>query len=167
MNVMHAEISKNAIIDPTGTYRYSLTRMWDQSLIGHLVFVMLNPSTADDKIDDPTIRRCIGFAKTLGYGSMEVVNLFAYRATNPDELKNCVDPIGLKNDEYILDAAKRATQIIFAWGTKGIFLNRGKLVGDLLFEYEPTCLAKTNAGHPKHPLYIKGNCKPISYIGNK
>jgi hypothetical protein len=154
---------KGAEIDPTGMYRYSLWRIWDLSKEGHLVFVMLNPSIADDKIDDPTIKRCIGFAKSWGFGSMEVVNLFAFRATNPSHLKGCNDPVGPDNNTYILTAAERASKIVLAWGTNGIYLNRNKQVIDLLSEHNPVCLQKSKDGHPKHPLYIKADCEPILF----
>ncbi|MGV2886049.1 DUF1643 domain-containing protein [Paenibacillus taichungensis] len=155
---------KGAIIDASGQYRYSLWRIWDSNLPG-VLFIMLNPSTADATIDDPTIRRCIGFAKSWGYGSLEVVNLFAYRATNPDELKNCIDPVGSENDEYILKALKQAKKVITAWGTKGAFFNRNQAVMEILKPYHPHCLDTSKGGHPKHPLYISADCVPFKYLG--
>jgi hypothetical protein len=124
---------------------------------------MLNPSTADENIDDPTIRRCIGFAKSWNCGSLEVVNLFAYRATNPDELKRCTDPIGPENDVHILRALERSGKVIMAWGTKGDLLNRNRFVTEILRPFGPHCLAASKEGHPKHPLYISGNSEPILY----
>jgi hypothetical protein len=156
---------KGAEIDPTGMYRYSLWRIWDSAKDGHLVFVMLNPSKADADLDDPTIRRCIGFAKTWGFGSIEVVNLFAFRATDPSELKKCKDPIGPHNNKHIHSAAARATKIVFAWGVNGTLLSRDKQVINLLSDYNPVCLQKSKAGHPKHPLYIAANCEPIFFGG--
>lgn len=151
---------KDAIIDPTGMYRYSLSRIWDHNL-PKIAFVMLNPSTADHQEDDPTIRRCIGFAKDWGYGSMEVVNLFAYRATNPNELKICDDPIGPDNDMHIQRVALQADRIVLAWGTKGELLGRDSEVKKMLPSFARVyCLDRSKDGHPKHPLYIPANCEP-------
>ncbi len=95
-----------ADFDGTGAYRYSLWREWD-SRRPIVAFVMLNPSTADAAKDDPTIRRCASFARSWGYGSLEVVNLFAYRASEPKRLRQTPDPIGPANDDYLVDAADR------------------------------------------------------------
>jgi hypothetical protein len=126
---------------------------------------MLNGSTADAEKDDPTIRRCIGFAKRWGYGSLEVVNLFGYRTTLPTELKKAPDPVGPENDQYIAAAAKRARKIIVAWGAHGAFKGRNKEVLDLLCKsgFSAECLGTTKDGHPRHPLYISNNTKPGLY----
>lgn len=150
-----------ALIDSTGKYRYYLVREWDP-VKPRVLYIMLNPSTADAIKDDPTIRRCIGLAKSWGYGSIEVVNLFAYRATNPKELYNTTDPVGPDNNKHIIEAIKRAKLVIAAWGTKGIILGREKQVRTLLAS---AChlysLGLTKEGYPKHPLYIKGDTAPI------
>lgn len=153
---------KDAIIDPTGTYRYSLWRIWDHSL-PKVVFVMLNPSTADHKEDDPTIRRCIGFSKDWGFGSLEVINLFAFRATNPYELKKCADPIGPENDAYIRKALENRPRVIAAWGTKGGIDGRDRQVAKMLQPHLPLCLGTSKDGHPKHPLYIAANYEPTRF----
>lgn len=155
-------MQKHAILDENEEYRYSLTRSWDDSK-GHVVFIMLNPSTADATEDDATIRRCINFAKNWGHGSLEVVNLFAYRTKNPDELKIQQKPIGEENDKYIIDAANYADKIILAWGSHGTHIGRDKQVIELLGKYKLECLEKTKAGAPKHPLYVKASCVPIKY----
>lgn len=160
LGVIH--LIRGAEIDITGIYRYSLWRIWDPNL-PRVAFVMLNPSTADGKIDDRTIRRCIGFAMAWGFGALEVVNLFAYRATNPEKLKHCSDPIGPENDDYIKAAVKRANRIITAWGTKGVHYGRNKEVMQILASYSPQCLEITKAGHPKHPLYVAGSINPVGY----
>ncbi|MBD8591207.1 DUF1643 domain-containing protein [Peribacillus simplex] len=152
------EIQMDAIIDETGEYRYSLFRGWDRDL-PRMVFIMLNPSTANHYEDDPTIRRCISFAKLWGYGSFEVVNLFAYRATNPKELSSCKDPIGKDNDKFIIDALKRADLAVAAWGTKGKLYNRNIEVLSYLTNFDLFYLSLTKEGHPKHPLYIKSDEK--------
>jgi hypothetical protein len=156
------DMLKEAIIDPTGQFRYSLWRIWNPDF-PKVLFIMLNPSTADADIDDPTIRRCIGFAKSWGYSSLEVVNLFAYRATDPDELKKCDDPVGPDNDKYICHAAESAHKIVLAWGTKGVLRGRNREVLNMVERYSPECLEITANGHPKHPLYIGSGCQPVVY----
>ncbi|MCL6605535.1 MAG: DUF1643 domain-containing protein [Paenibacillus sp.] len=152
-----------AVLDETEKYRYSLWRVWDIKL-PRLLFIMLNPSTADHTQDDPTIRRCIGFAKSWGYGAIEVVNLFAYRATDPKELRNKkIDPIGIDNDNYIISRASECKDIVLAWGTNGGFLKRDKAVLKLLVNYKLNCLEETKFGHPKHPLFVKGDTMYCEY----
>ena len=153
---------KDAVIDSTGKYRYSLIRHWEPWK-PKVLFVMLNPSTADANIDDPTIRRCINFAKSWGCGELEVVNLFAYRATNPKELKECEDPIGPENDMHISRAAMGKDKIILAWGTNGSLLGRDRQVKDILYSLHTQCLQQTKDGHPKHPLYVAANVEPILF----
>lgn len=146
---------KDAYISDDGLYRYNLVREWDENLPA-MLFIMLNPSTADAVDDDPTIRRCIGFAERENCGMIEVVNLFAWRATNPKELKTAPDPIGPENDDIIAEAAADAAHIVCAWGTHGVLNKRNKdILWKLQFgEYSAMCLGTTKAGHPKHPLYI-------------
>ncbi len=135
-------------------YRYRLWRRWD--LNGStLVWIMLNPSTADALTDDATIRRCIGFAKQFGHGGIEVVNLFAYRATNPKRLKLIEAPVGPDNNGYILKACQ-GSQVVCAWGNHGMYHNRGDQVTRMLFENNIPMwmLGKTKEMQPKHPLYV-------------
>jgi hypothetical protein len=150
-------LDKGAIIDETGAYRYLLWRIWDKSKF-RVTFIMLNPSTADANIDDATIRRCVGFADSWGYGGMEVVNLFAYRTTDPYLLKIYDDPVGPENDDYIGISAARSKLMIAAWGTNGSFKGRDKAVIKSLGEVY--CIDITKGGHPKHPLYLKAELKP-------
>ena len=182
-----------AIFDPTGTYRYSLWREWCADS-PPIAFIMLNPSTADDQKDDPTIRRCIGFAHAWGFGALEVVNLFAYRATDSRKLLGVDDPVGSENDNYIVQAVELCPFVVVAWGTKGVLLDsfstlkrvvkghcsccpqresippksekgkcnctRGRQVIRLLAGKRPIgCLGVTKDGHPRHPLYVRGNTK--------
>jgi len=107
-----------AVFDPTRTFRYRLSRTWDRE--GPVVaFVMLNPSTADAEVLDPTVRRCVGFARAWEFGSLEVVNLFAFRATDPRDLLLAAAPVGPDNDQAIVDAASAADRVVAAWGTRG------------------------------------------------
>lgn len=115
-------------------------------------FICLNPSTADETQDDATVRRCIAFAKTWGFGALCVTNLFAYRARNPKELKSCGDAVGPENDHYLNLIAKSAGKIVAAWGTRGTFLNRSE---EIVKRFPPLqCLDVTKRGHPRHPLYV-------------
>ncbi len=108
--------TSTATFDPTRTYRFHLSRTWDPA--GPVVaFVMLNPSTADAHRLDPTVRRCVGFAAAWGFGALEVVNLFAFRATDPTDLSRCRDPVGTGNDRVVLEVARRADRVVVAWGT--------------------------------------------------
>lgn len=145
----------SAILSVDGRYRYTLTREWDDSL-SKLVFVMLNPSTADAELDDPTIRRCIGFAKREGFGGLRVVNLYAYRATDPRELKRCIDPVGPDNDMYLTMVFADAPVVVAAWGVNADSY-RVRQVRKMLGDTPILCLGATKAGHPQHPLYIAGN----------
>lgn len=154
-------MKKSALI--IGDYRYLLSRKWDASK-PQITFVMLNPSTADAYQDDPTLRKCINFAQSLDYGSLKVVNLFAYRATKPCELRKVADPIGLKNNYYIQLATRRASLIIVAWGIHGSFQGRDKVVHNLIYRDQNLyCLGLTKDGYPRHPLYLEKNTIPIIF----
>ena len=153
---------RQALFDPTGAYRYSLRREWDSSLptVG---FVMLNPSTADAERDDATIRRCIGYAQRWGYGSLEAVNLFAYRSTDPRQLRLVEDPVGPENDRHLLALRGRCSLLVAAWGNWGNLLRRGEGVLELLSSHPLHCLGTTRAGHPLHPLHQRGNLVPLPF----
>lgn len=151
-------MNKSAILSECNRYRYTLSRTWDADRDA-LLFVMLNPSTADAELDDPTIRRCIGFGESLGYGSVTVVNLFAFRATDPKQLYSKEEEylIGPKNDFYIRFAANESDTVVCAWGSHGRrFPKRvarvAKLIGQPLW-----CLRQGRDGTPHHPLYLPGD----------
>lgn len=156
-------MKKAAAIDPSGHYRYSLGREWDVNA-PRITFIMLNPSFADADRDDPTLRRCIGFARYWGYGSLEVVNLFAYRTANPTILEQVRDPIGCECDRYIKIAVETADRIIVAWGNKGILRNRCQVVLDRLNIDRLYCLGMTQKNQPRHPLYVKKTAKLYRYL---
>ena len=136
-------------------YRYQLTRIW-QPGAPRVSFVMLNPSTATERQNDPTVERCERRARALGFGGFRVTNIFAWRATDPRDMRNAADPIGPENDAAIVEAAKWADQVICAWGTHGAFMDRGAAVAALLRQTDTPLfhLGLSKAGHPKHPLYI-------------
>ena len=141
-----------------GTYRYVLRR---HNLDGNrnICFVMLNPSTADATLDDPTTRRAMDFASRINCGEYMAVNLFAMRSPNPKDLRLIDDPVGPLNDEYLLAAADWADAIIVAWGNGGAYKNRDLAVRHLLRHKFLHCLGLTGGGYPKFPLYLKKNTK--------
>lgn len=152
-----------ALISECGSYRYLLWRKWGGSLDGFLSFIMLNPSTADALKDDPTIRRCIAFAKREGLGGIHVVNLFAYRSTDPAALKRVSDPIGPHNDNFIKAQIYPGRVIVAAWGAIS-FQERIQQVLDMLREHGHLyCLGTTKNGAPRHPLYLSASTPLVSF----
>ncbi|MGC1272634.1 MAG: DUF1643 domain-containing protein [Planctomycetaceae bacterium] len=142
---------RSARLSPCQTYRYTLSRTWSRSL-PRILFIGLNPSTADDQRDDPTVRRCLGFAERWGFGSLTLVNLFAYRTTDPSALSDVDDPIGPDNDRWIAVEQVRADRIVAAWGNHGALFSRDAAVLAGLDDVH--CLGVTKAGCPRHPLYL-------------
>jgi hypothetical protein len=153
-------LEKVAIISDCKKYRYMLRRSWDFTKPRYLI-VMLNPSTADAEKDDATIRSCTRLCSALGAGSYEVVNLFAYRATNPKELYNeyDFDIIGPKNDEHIEAALFRCDLPILAWGAHELAYHRGNTIKSMIKRKRPAafCFGANKDKSPKHPLYIKSD----------
>lgn len=156
---------RGATFDATGQYRYRLWRSWDGSL-PRVAFVMLNPSTADHRQDDPTIRRCIGFARDWGYGGLLVVNLFAYRTPSVAALFQVRDPVGPDNDRHLAEVGRRAAAVVLAWGVHGARDGRAEGVLGLLGRCRAPllCLGTTRHGHPRHPLYLPGSIRPAPFV---
>ncbi len=143
----------SAVLSPCRTWRYSLTRtVTDRADLGgprSVTFVGLNPSTADETVDDPTIRRCVGFARRFGYGSLAVANLFSLRATNPRALYTHTDPVGPETDATIRALVHGAGVVVAAWGAHGALHDRGAAVARLVAETATLwCLGATVEGHP-------------------
>ncbi|KKM80047.1 hypothetical protein LCGC14_1343720 [marine sediment metagenome] len=151
----------SAVLSPCGRYRYSLTREFFMGA-GRVLFVMLNPSTADAETDDPTIRRCIGFARRWGFRRLDVGNLFAWRATNPKEIRQVSDPVGPENDRRLMYLSECADAVIAAWGTHGAYRNRDSDVLALLAG-KVEHLGLTKQGHPKHPLYLRNDVARVGW----
>ena len=145
-------------------YRYDLTRVWDGGG-KRVMFLMLNPSTATEVQNDPTVERCERRARTLGYGGFRVCNIFAFRATDPKVMRSAADPVGPLNDEIIRDGIDWADDLVAAWGANGEHMHRGAQVEMLLrgMEISPKHLGLTKAGHPKHPLYIGYKVQPETW----
>ena len=141
-------------------YRYKLSRVWDDKK-SKVMIIGLNPSTADEVENDPTIRRCIDFAKSWGYGGLEMTNLFAFRATEPEDMKNADEPIGIENNEWLLKLSKECDIIVGAWGNDGSFKKRGEEVMKMFEELH--YIAKNQTGCPSHPLYLKGSLTPQKF----
>lgn len=150
-----------AVYSDCETYRYMLTRVWDAAGEKAL-FVMLNPSTATETQNDPTVERCERRARALGFGAFRVTNIFAYRATDPKVMRAIPDPVGPMNDEAIADAAIWADRIICAWGGHGLHLGRGVFVERALRATTKPLwhMGLTQSGQPKHPLYIGYSHQP-------
>jgi hypothetical protein len=170
----------DAIISECGLYRYRLSRAWGAERPA--CFVMLNPSTADATKDDPTIRRCVGFARAWGCGGLVAVNLFAYRATDPKELFNVYyrrqyagpggevcyhngDPIGPENNGNIREAVEQCYPVVAAWGVHGVMMQRDVQVRRLFAAVgvPVACLGLTKEGHPKHPLHCPAAAELVVY----
>jgi hypothetical protein len=150
-------LASGAIFDITGTYRYSLWRIWSRNH-PRIAFIMLNPSSAGARYNDPTIRRCIQFARFWGFGALEVVNLFAYRTADPRVLSRVSDPLGPDNDHFLARAVEQAHTVIAAWGARGALLKRDQAVLTLLARCARVyCLGLTKGGHPRHPLYVRND----------
>lgn len=144
-----------AVYSDCERYRYSLTRVW-QPEGRRVLFVMLNPSTATEVQNDPTVERCERRARALGFGAFRVTNIFAWRDTDPRKMRAAADPVGPGNDAAIRAAIAWADQVIAAWGAHGAHLDRGGTVEALLRNAGSGAhhLGLTKQGHPKHPLYI-------------
>ncbi|MBF0622625.1 MAG: DUF1643 domain-containing protein [Magnetococcales bacterium] len=145
-------------------YRYTLKISWDnQKPLCN--FLMLNPSTADEIKNDPTVERAERYARHWEYGALMVTNIFAFRATDPKEMKSVSDPVGVFNDQAIVESAQNARLTVCAWGNHGSHINRSKAVVNLLKTagIDMRCLTLTKAGEPGHPLYLRKNLKPIIF----
>ncbi|MDB4111255.1 DUF1643 domain-containing protein [Yoonia sp.] len=143
-------------------YRYALTRTWNERG-KRVLFVMLNPSKATEVQNDPTVERCERRARALGFGAFQVTNIFAWRDTDPFKMRKATDPIGPENDATILAGVGWADQVIAAWGTHGVHLERGTRMAAMLHATGKPIftLGLSKHGHPKHPLYISYSQQPI------
>lgn len=161
-------LKSDAVISPCGKYRYSLSRTWDEEL-RPACFIMLNPSTADADKDDPTIRRCVGFAKSWGCGGIVVVNLFAWRATDPAYLVGLrlAEASGPENERHIREAVIACKPVVAAWGARGVQFKRDEAVLNLIRSAGlpwPECLGVTKDQHPRHPLYVRADAALVPFL---
>ena len=153
-------MEKKAIISKDKIYRYKLSRTWD-STKPTILFIGLNPSIADENIDDPTITRCINFAKDWGYGTLLMANLFAFRSTYPKDIYLIDDPIGKDNDHYLLECVTQSDLIVACWGNNDTYMNREKVITELVPNLY--CLQKNKNGTPHHPLRPPRNIHPVPF----
>jgi hypothetical protein len=168
-------VERRTIFSGDRKYRYTLWRQWDfeygegtrgeisSSDCPFVMFIGLNPSTADETKDDPTIRRCIGFAKSWGFGALCMTNIFAWRETDSSKLPKINDPVGIQNNSELCRVAKDAGLVVAAWGTKGEFHTQPDFVKKMMHDIGISlhCIRKTQAGHPEHPLYLPKTLTPI------
>ena len=159
--------SGSAVLSPCGTYRYRLDRTWDEAL-APMVWVMLNPSTADHAEDDATVRRCTSFARAAGHGGFTVVNLFALRSKDPKQLREHADPIGPFNEAALIEATDDAVRVAAAWGdvSRPERARQAHAVTALLHRHGHSleCLGLTGKGHPRHPLYVRDETQLTPYV---
>jgi hypothetical protein len=153
-------MERSATLSACRTYRYALWRRWGRG--DYAMFIGLNPSTADETNDDPTIRRCIGFTRSWGYEALCMVNLFAYRATDPADMRMAAEPIGPDNDQTIVSLARKAGVVVAAWGTHGTYMGRDRAVRLMVPELH--YLRLTKGGHPGHPLYLPASLEPQRWV---
>lgn len=158
-----APAPRRATFSPCRRYRYRLEREWGGG--GRALFVLLNPSTADEINDDPTVRRCWTFAADWGYGQAEVCNLFAWRATDPRGMLAAEEPVGAENDSHLLAAAAQASLIVCGWGVHGARRGRAAAATALLRGAGHTlhALGLTRDGQPRHPLYLPRQALPVPF----
>ena len=154
-------MKNDAVFSKCKKYRYALWRTWD-STRPYAMFIGLNPTAADAVSNNPTINRCIGFAKSWGYGGLCLTNLFAYLSAQPTGLRAAKDPIGPDNDQWLERLAKDAGIIIAAWGNDGCLLKRSHAVATSISNLH--CLKINKSGEPAHPLYQPGSAGPIPFV---
>ena len=159
-------IKRSAQFDSTRQYRYRLDRHWNGAR-PPISLIMLNPSRADHQQDDPTLRRCIGLAQAWHYGSLIVVNLFAYCTASPKVLNSVENPVGDRNDAFILQACEIGACIVLAWGNWGKLHGRDRHVLNLLAPHRDRlyCLGTNRTGQPRHPLYMPRYTRLIPWTG--
>lgn len=167
MNPTRRYTQVGALISACQAYRYRLWRRWNDGR-AVLVFIMLNPSTADGTQDDPTIRKCVGFADRAGYGGIEILNLFAYRATKPADLKLTGWQIGPENDEHIRAVLDTYSSVVCAWGANATSRQgweRVHQVMDIVTQYtdQPKALKLAANGVPWHPLMLGYDTEWVPY----
>ena len=151
---------RGAVLSEDRKYRYALWRIWEIEK-PRVLFVCLNPSDADEFKDDPTLIRCINFAKSWGYGGVVTANLFAYRVTCPKELKKVKRPVGSENDKWLRILSKKAEMIVGGWGNHGLYMNRSEEIVQMIPRIH--CLFTNKSGQPSHPLYLPKNSNPVPW----
>lgn len=155
-------VRSGASFSPCRHWRYSLWRVWHPGR-PRVAFIGLNPSTADEMVDDPTVRRCINYAKSWNFGGMYMLNIFGVRATDPKEMLMDSNPVGDMNDDYIIDEIEHASRIVCCWGAHGKHLGRSAKIIEMLSDKKLFCFGLTKDGEPKHPLYLSKELIPVPF----
>ena len=150
-------MNKTALLSDDNIYRYQLSRIWDEEK-PKILFIMLNPSTADEFVEDPTIRRVVNYAKDWGYGGVYVGNIYSFRSTYPKGLKCIADPIGPENINHIQTLISLVDKVIYAWGNEEKEPDWLKKIVET-----PYCIEISKKSIPKHPLYLKKCLIPQIY----
>ena len=156
---------------PCRRYRYTLTHDFADLFgapagPGYVAWIGLNPSAADEGRLDPTLWRLRAYTRRFGFRAFKMLNLFAYRSSDPRVLRTAADPVGPDNDQYLLEVCREAALVVCCWGADGEYRDRDRQVVDLLRGISLHALALTKMGHPRHPLYLKGSCRPIPFTGS-
>lgn len=168
-------VYEGCVFSPDRKYRYLLWRRWSLDPYGaaqapsklFIQFIALNPSTADETKDDPTVRRCIGFAKLWGFSAMCMTNIFAWRDTDPRLMKKATEPVGIENTDWLCRVAQEATMVVCCWGNHGQHLQRSER---LLERFKKLNIGKlhhlgmTGVMQPKHPLYLSNAVTPVPWF---
>lgn len=157
----HDDYASGAVFSPCRTWRYVLWRRWQRENLRQAMFIGLNPSTADERQDDPTIRRCIRFCRDWGYGGYVMMNAYGFRATDPKVMQAASDPVGPGNDEALRTEQHHVELIVAAWGVH-ITEARQRRIMEII-EKPIYCLGTTKAGRPRHPLYIAADTTPVLF----
>lgn len=151
-----------ATFSPCMAYRYSLTRVLNPLAgLPKIAFIGCNPSTADHEHGDPTVTRCINRAEALGAGKFYMLNLFAWRDTDPKGMRAAIEPVGIENDETIRSIALECSMVVCCWGAQGKYLRRADRVLELLRDVDLYALRITAKGWPQHPLYLPNKLEPF------
>jgi hypothetical protein len=153
----------SATHSPCQRYRYTLTRQWNRDG-GRVAFIGLNPSTATAHLDDPTVRRCVNFARAWGFGSMVMLNAFAWRSTDPRGLRLTDDPVGPENDARVLEACKACLLLVACWGKHAAYQSRAADLRKLLTGFPLYAFGFNGDGSPKHPLYLSSHIKDLQLV---
>lgn len=154
------------VFSPDRRYRYTLIHRWDELLDPDrgIAWICLNPSTADEQQLDPTLRRIREFSTAWGYAFFVMLNLFAWRATDPADMKAAPDPIGPDNDEWITHWSQRCDRMVLGWGEHGAHLGRNERVLARLDHAKSFCLGRNASGQPRHPLYVAQRTVPVPFV---
>lgn len=161
---INGSLQTGADFSPCRVWRYTLWRIWEPTA-GLVSWIGLNPSTATETVNDPTVERCQRRTQQMGFGGMLMLNLFAFRATDPDDMKWAADPVGPETDQHLIRSVNRSRLVVACWGVHGTHLGRGAAVIELLRRHKVKlhCLGLTADGHPKHPLYVPYETKPVEF----